>query len=349
MAEHRLVLISVVLPLAAACAYGLAVTRGKLAWVAVFMFAVLCLLRVWSRCSRAGVPSVCVLVLGDIGRSPRMQYHCLSLSRHGYGVTLLGYRVTKPHPDLLNEKNIQICPISEVKGLTVGPAVLRYIVKVVLQCLQLFYALLRIDAPHFILLQNPPGLPSIAVAWFICLLRASKLMIDWHNYGYTIMALSLGERNPIVRLAKWYEKLFGRLSDYNLCVTNAMKEDLSTNWNIKAVTLYDRPPSRFKESALEDQHHLYLKLSKDYPSFRSRETTVDDTGDQTAFTERDQVSGLVAPIPVRPALLISSTSWTEDEDFSVLLEALEEYEDFIKEGAKLPDLVCVITGTVWLK
>lgn len=30
-----------------------------------------------------------------------------------------------------------------------------------------------------------------------------------------------------------YEKLFGRLSDCNLCVTDAMKEDLWVNCNIK--------------------------------------------------------------------------------------------------------------------
>lgn len=34
---------------------------------------------------------VCVLVLGDVGRSPRMQYHALSLCKHGYTVTFVGY------------------------------------------------------------------------------------------------------------------------------------------------------------------------------------------------------------------------------------------------------------------
>lgn len=51
--------------------------------------------------------------------------------------------------------------------------------------------------------QNPPGLPSIAVTWFVCLLRGSRFIIDWHNYGYTIMALSHGPAHPTVRLAKW--------------------------------------------------------------------------------------------------------------------------------------------------
>lgn len=35
--------------------------------------------------------SVHVLVLGDIGRSPRMTYHALSLARHNVPVELIGY------------------------------------------------------------------------------------------------------------------------------------------------------------------------------------------------------------------------------------------------------------------
>ncbi|KFQ18399.1 Chitobiosyldiphosphodolichol beta-mannosyltransferase, partial [Merops nubicus] len=68
----------------------------------------------------------------------------------------------------------------------------------------------------------------------------------------------------------------------------------------------------------------------------------------TAFTARDE-TGQVSSSRGRPALLISSTSWTEDEDFSVLLKALEGYEQYINEGAELPSLVCVITGKGPLK
>lgn len=35
--------------------------------------------------------SVQILVLGDIGRSPRMQYHALSIARRGGYVDLIGY------------------------------------------------------------------------------------------------------------------------------------------------------------------------------------------------------------------------------------------------------------------
>jgi len=38
-----------------------------------------------------GKKSVAVVVLGDIGRSPRMQYHALSLCREGYDVDFVGY------------------------------------------------------------------------------------------------------------------------------------------------------------------------------------------------------------------------------------------------------------------
>ena len=33
-----------------------------------------------------------IVVLGDIGRSPRMQYHAISISKHGGLVDLIGYK-----------------------------------------------------------------------------------------------------------------------------------------------------------------------------------------------------------------------------------------------------------------
>ena len=41
-----------------------------------------------------------VAVLGDLGRSPRMQYHAHSLARHGHPVHLVGYPGS-PLPDTL--------------------------------------------------------------------------------------------------------------------------------------------------------------------------------------------------------------------------------------------------------
>lgn len=77
--------------------------------------------------------SVQILVLGDIGRSPRMQYHALSIAKNGGQVVIIGYTGAKeknqrgkniklsaqllihvesdPHPDLVSHPNVTIVPI----------------------------------------------------------------------------------------------------------------------------------------------------------------------------------------------------------------------------------------------
>ncbi|CAI5676442.1 chitobiosyldiphosphodolichol beta-mannosyltransferase [Oreochromis niloticus] len=324
---------------------GLFAAHSAVRWPAVSLAIAAALLPLWGRSLRRRDEGtsrrVCVLVLGDIGRSPRMQYHALSLSKHGYHVTFVGFSETKPHGDVLSEEKITIVPIAEVKGVRVGPKVVTYVTKVMVQSLQLLRVLLTMELQEHVLMQNPPGLPSIAVTWFVCLLRGSRFIIDWHNYGYTIMALSHGPAHPVVRLAKWYEHFFGPLASHNLCVTNAMKDDLQKNWSIKATTLYDRPASVFRETPLRLQHELFVRLAAVYPQFRH---TGSEEAERTIFSVRDLADSTVTLRAERPALLLSSTSWTEDEDFSILLTALEEYEGFIKGGASLPPLLCVITG-----
>lgn len=41
--------------------------------------------------------SAVVLVLGDIGRSPRMMYHSQSLAQHDIETFVVGYRGNSPH------------------------------------------------------------------------------------------------------------------------------------------------------------------------------------------------------------------------------------------------------------
>uniref|UniRef100_A0A8C9F010 Uncharacterized protein n=1 Tax=Pavo cristatus TaxID=9049 RepID=A0A8C9F010_PAVCR len=59
--------------------------------VAVVLLVVVAAAVLWQRRAVRGAGRVCVAVLGDLGRSPRMQYHALSLARHGRGVALLGH------------------------------------------------------------------------------------------------------------------------------------------------------------------------------------------------------------------------------------------------------------------
>lgn len=50
--------------------------------------------------------------------------------------------------------------------------------------------------------KNPPSIPTLALVWLVGTLRGSKIIIDWHNLGYSILALNLGSGHIFVKLAK---------------------------------------------------------------------------------------------------------------------------------------------------
>lgn len=56
--------------------------------------------------------SVFVIVLGDVGRSPRMNYHALSLVKLGYKVTIIGYEESKHMHEIQSNPNILIFPLN---------------------------------------------------------------------------------------------------------------------------------------------------------------------------------------------------------------------------------------------
>jgi len=83
--------------------------------------------------------------------------------------------------------------------------------------------------------------------------------------------------------------------------------------------LYDRPPETFRPISRQERSDLFNKLSNQYP----------------AFSEVNDTTGVI----------VSSTSWTEDEDFGVLLNALVKYEAVKKTGDEtIPNIFVVITG-----
>ncbi|MBL8209578.1 MAG: glycosyltransferase [Bryobacterales bacterium] len=95
--------------------------------------------------------------------------------------------------------------------------------------------------PTHILVQNPPSFPTLASAWLAARLQGSRLIVDWHNYGYSMLALRLGHSHPFVRLAAVFEGWMARRADRHLCVSRAMASDLHTRFGISAEVLYDAP------------------------------------------------------------------------------------------------------------
>lgn len=204
--------------------------------------------------------NICVIVLGDIGRSPRMQYHVRSLLNHNFNVDLIGYLETPPLDEIKDDPRVKIHKLSPFPELNL-PNLLKYIFKSLWQMLNLFTHLFSIRRPNVILCQNPPGIPTLFVCYaYCCLFVRCKFIIDWHNYTHTILSIAAGptgtecdsvagggsgnsdgcggariERREglVVRVAKWVESYFGRKSAYNFCVTKAMQEDLRNSWGIK--------------------------------------------------------------------------------------------------------------------
>ncbi|KAM1792011.1 UDP-glycosyltransferase TURAN-like isoform X1 [Malus sylvestris] len=279
----------------------------------------------------------CVVVLGDIGRSPRMQYHALSLARQAsLEVDIVAYGGSEPHSALLEHQSIHIHKMQQWQTFTRGlPNILRpfvLLIKAVTQFVMLLWFLcIKIPAPDVYLVQNPPSVPTLMAVKWASWLRKSAFIVDWHNFGYTLLALSLGRSSRFVAIYRWFERYFGKMADGSLCVTRAMQHELAQNWGIKATVLYDQPPEFFRPASLEEKHKLFCRLDKnlrqplgvhDCTSTGSGEvnTEINDT----LFTTL--VGTDVTSKPHRPALIVSSTSWTPDEDFEILLEAAVMYD-----------------------
>lgn len=167
---------------------------------------------------------VCVVVLGDIGRSPRMQYHALSLARHGYKVDMVGYGETDPINDLKLQPNVSFHYLAPYP--TIPIKMINYVIKTVWQFVTLLFVLNIIRRPKVLLVQNPPAVPALLTCYLFAKIVNAKLVVDWHNYTYSIMALSLNSNHALVKMAKKVEFFVGKQAGDNFCVTNAMKADL---------------------------------------------------------------------------------------------------------------------------
>lgn len=313
-----------------------------------------------------------VVVLGELARSPRMQYHCISLAKNNYDVTVIATRSgSKPDfscENLENNQNIrQVLMNDSVDFKKYLPNALAYIIKPIWQALLLIYHLCIISLNHVIIVQNPPSIPTLPILYIYSLISRSKLIVDWHNYGYTILSLNLHPNHVFVRLSKVIEFMFGRLAHAGFCVSEAMQKDLRDNHQVRypLIVLYDRPPKHFKPLSLKEKHDFFVRIQNEIPEFKSSikdyfgRDKIPTTHSETRFTMTDvSKPHAILPKPDRPAILMSSTSWTEDEDFSLLLRALQQYDQTVTNQLnldpddvekRLPELLCVITGKGPLK
>lgn len=273
--------------------------------------------------------SVTVLVLGDIGRSPRMQYHVASIAKHGGYVSLVGYVESDILPEIRDNRFVKIIPINPIPERLRSSSTLLFPIIAPLKVLHQVWAVWRAcgyktKPTRWMLVQNPPSIPTLLIAQIICALRNTRLVIDWHNFGYTILALKLGKNHPLVKMSELYEKFVARSATAHFCVTNAMARVLKQKFGVDALPLHDRPAKQFQPLTPTQRSEVLHRL--------------DVTSSHAKQIEQKHCR-----------LLVSSTSWTADEDFSILLDALVAYNATISMDKRYPKILAVITGKGPLK
>jgi beta-1,4-mannosyltransferase len=231
-----------------------------------------------------------------------MQYHAVSLAAAGAEVDLIGLEGAPVVPAVSAHPRIRChrLPDRAFAGRSRG-GVRRYVwgsaFRALLQGVRLFGALMRIPKPAVILVQNPPAVPTLSIAWLAARLRGSRLVIDWHNLSHTIAAVKVGDHHRAVKAIKRSERRWAKRADAHLAVSTALAEWLAREFKLTATVAYDRPASAFAPPPPASASSLWDKLAAEHH--------------------------LGA---IRPPIIVCPTSWTPDEDFDLLLEALERAE-----------------------
>jgi beta-1,4-mannosyltransferase len=130
-------------------------------------------------------------------------------------------------------------------------------------------------------------------------MRRTTFIIDWCDWGYSILKVN-GRHWALLSIVKIFEKVYGSCAHLNFIISNAMVAHLKKDMNIDAMSVPERAIKNvFNRLTLSERNMTRQKIF----SLRKKNLI-------------NHINKKEAPL-----LLLSSTSWTSDEDFELLLKA----------------------------
>jgi beta-1,4-mannosyltransferase len=249
-----------------------------------------------------------VVVLSDLGQNPRMQRHARAWAGSA-DVDLIGLHgsALEPGVDGTPRLSIHRLPHGDVAARSrksVNRFVFASAFRAVGHAISTFRSLMRLPRPDVILVGNPPAVPALGVCWLAARLRGARLVIDWQDLSHRRAAAQLGESHRLVRSIARSERRWARRAQGHVAATHALADWLRREYGVQATVLHDRPMQSTSTPAMSPQ----------------------------SFSEPG------VPLAVCP------TNWGADEDFDLLLEALERADRHLRKGSKPGRLTVLLTG-----
>lgn len=279
-----------------------------------------------------------IFVMGDIGRSPRMMNHAIEFAQNEETAVEIIGQVQSELPLFFASENIRVRTITSkyLQTLKRLPSFLYLFFRIFVETMILFYHFMFQIRPKYniVVVQNPPGIPVIIVLFFYKWIFNAKIWVDVHNFGYTLYQTKNKYLLKILKLVEIYSIRF--TADRVFVVSKNMKEHLNSDWRIKNVTvLYDKPNFRtFRKMELKEKHNFLIN----FPEFTIgvHETLISTHSNKGVYEEKTD----------RPLLFVVSSSWSHDDYFDLLIEAVKKYS--VKEE-NTRKLFFIMTGSGPLK
>ncbi|MDF3055840.1 MAG: glycosyltransferase family 33 protein [Rariglobus sp.] len=228
-----------------------------------------------------------------------MLNHARALLGRGWRVSLAGYAENPLPPDLAGN------PLAEVWDLSAGGAGRP----------RAWWRLarrLRNDGSwRLAIVQNPPGFPALwALPWR---LRGREVVLDWHNVGASLYALSRPRATLRTKLYALCERMAARRATVTWAVSHALARRVAPS----AVVVIDAPSSVFLASAKVPQDRLEWW--------------------------RRVLPGQLPP-PAKAAWIVAPSSWGTDEDNDAILRVARHWAARAAEWGEARPVVVIATG-----